>query len=112
MKIIFVYEWENGGEYKKRKLNDRRLVKEDDSEYYQFKIGDNIAKCDVEHKYLLDTYRWNTGKSQNGRGYIRTSVRKEGKVIQLYFARLVIDVEHGNIHYVNGDTLEDRKSVV
>lgn len=109
MEIIFLDDWDTGGKFGKRTLNDRRLIKKGSCEYYEFKIGDDIAICDIDSLHLLDTYRWNICMTQDGKKYIRSSVRQGDKIAKLYFSRLVLNESGGNVEHINKNTLDVRK---
>ena len=53
--LVFYDDWEKGGKYGRRRLNDKRRVDTGEGEsYFEFRIGEDIAKCDIGNENILD----------------------------------------------------------
>ncbi len=102
----FVGKWTDGGSYKGRMLNKRRLIRSStEGTYYEFLLPDDtVAKCRVKFLYLLQHHHW---IFSGGNGVCTNTY---GNKRRTSFRRIVVgaskNVEY--VYHINGDTRDVR----
>lgn len=109
IELVFCDDWEGGGIYRRRHINRYRKVYDGDEVYIEIDLCNNVsAKCSIEYLNLVQQYAWK-GKRTRNNVYVKTCIRRDGKVVTLSFSRLVVGDTKGNVTYLNSDTLDNRR---